>query len=576
MRQDVSIDFIMMIEALRRPFAYTCALPTDAFIPVIQTHASAVLLAPHRVYKLKKPKDFGFFDFSTSELRRHFCGQEVLINSRLAPHVYLGVAPVLAFANGSVRFGSPFAPQDVPIPGSELEGGQVIDYAVVMERLPDEATLDWRVRNGTATTTMMADIADYVAQFHAQTHTSEHIAHFGTLEVIRSNWEENFAQMRPYVGRTLDSEIYERITNYMRDFLVKRVALFAGRIREGRIRDCHGDLRLQHVYLLGAENNAARGIAILDGIEFNERFRYSDVASEIAFLTMELDATGRCDLARAFINRYVAATGDEALRELLSFYSCYRACVRGKVLSFQLDEPEVPKEQREVAHQEASMLFAQAASYAGGQTQPILLLIGGLMGTGKSMLALALRAELGWVLLSSDATRKQLAHLDTAQPQPDSFGQGFYSSSWTEPTYNALHIQANQALKDGRSVLIDASFIERPHRLAMAQEAYANGARILFITCTCSHEIALERLARRWKLRTEGRSWQADSQKAENLWASDGRPGLYEQQKALGEPFDPCQEPGIAHMAVNTELPISTNVEQVLEFLQAPHLACQI
>ncbi len=275
-------DFATMLNALSRPGTYPFALPGDAAISIIQTHASAVLLTPDRVFKLKKPKDFGFFDFSTPALRRHFCGEEVRVNSRLAPHVYLGVAPVLEFSDGQIRFGPTYPPDEVPMPDSTLDGGYVVDYAVVMVRLPDEAMLEFRVSHGTAYPSLLAEIAQYVAAFHAATQTDEHIASFGRLDVIRGNWEENFAQMKPYIGRTLDTSTYDRISGYICRFLDERASLFASRVHDNRIRDCHGDLRLQHIYILDEANDPTQRLAILDGIEFNERFRYGDVASEIA------------------------------------------------------------------------------------------------------------------------------------------------------------------------------------------------------------------------------------------------------------------------------------------------------
>lgn len=563
-------DFSALLHALSRPGAYPFTLPGDGSISIIQTHASAVLLTPERVYKLKKPLDFGFFDYSTPALRRHFCGQEVRLNRRLAPQVYLGVAPVLEFSDGQVRFGPTYSPDDVPMPGSILDGAYVVDYAVVMVRLPDEAMLESRVRYDTACPALLAEIARYVAAFHASTQTDEHISSFGLLDVIQGNWEENFAQMRPYIGRTLDAPTYNCIHDYISRFLAERVSLFAGRVRDHRIRDCHGDLRLQHIYILDAEHDPTHRLAILDGIEFNERFRYSDVASEIAFLTMELDATGRCDLSRAFVKSYIAETGDETLLELLPFYACYRACVRGKVLSFQLDEPEVPAPQQELARAQAASLFAQAASYASGPTRPTLLLVGGLMGVGKSTLALALRHELGWALFSSDAVRKHLAHLDPAQPRADPFEQGIYSPAFTARTYRTLLQEASVALASGRSVLLDASFLRRADRLAAARVAATHGANAIFVECVCPREVSLKRLARRWKLRTEGNQGLDE----ESLRASDGRPDLYDAQCAIYEPFASAGEPGAGYLAVSTTLPLVANVEQVLDALHTPRFAC--
>ena len=487
-----AIAFPTMLNALAQPGAFPFALPDDEEIEVIQTHASAVLLVADRVYKLKKPKNFGFFDYSTPTLRRHFCGQEVLVNRRLAPQVYLGVAPVLASASGSFRFGTTSSPEEVAMPGTIVENGTVVDYAVVMVRLPDEAMLEYRVRTRTATPELLAEIAQFVAQFHAAIPTGEHIASFGKLEVIRGNWEENFEQIRPYIGRTLDAATYDRIAGYIHRFVDERAALFASRVRDGYIRDCHGDLRLQHVYILdtpGLPTTQPGPIVILDGIEFNERFRYSDVTSEVAFLAMELDAAGQPVLSQAFVESYVAATGDNELRELLPFYTCYRACVRGKVTSFQLDEAEVPEVQREEARQQAMALFTLAASYTNRPTRPILLFIGGLMGTGKSTIAIALQHELGWALFSSDAQRKLLARLNPAQPLAEAFDQGIYSRAWSARTYDSLLEEAGKTLAEGRSVLLDATFLRRTDRQAAARLAIGTGAGL------CSSSVlARERL----------------------------------------------------------------------------------
>jgi len=569
-----SIDFATMLKALARPEAFPMALPNDVAITVIQTHASAVLLIPNHVYKLKKPHNFGFFDYSTPALRRHFCEQEVRVNRRLAPQVYLGVAAVLQFADKRVLFGPTFSLGDVPMPGTIVDGGLVVDYAVVMLRLPDEAMLEFRVRAGTATSTQLAEIARYVANFHATSHAEEHIASFGKLEVIAGNWEENFAQMRPFIGRTLEGATYDHIVGYIRSFLEERSVLFASRVRDGRIRDCHGDLRLQHVYILNEtlkeDDDTDHHLAIIDGIEFNERFRYSDVAAEVAFLAMELDAVGRFDLSRTFVESYVTETGDTALQELLPFYICYRACVRGKVLSFQLEEPEVPLAQREMAQQEAAALFGLAEGYASGPTKPTVVMIGGLMGTGKSTLALALQHKLGWMLISSDSVRKRLVQLDPAQPQADAFEQGVYSRERTAQTYQEVCRQASRPLSDGRSVILDASFIRRGDRQAVTEVVLAHWAHVVFVECVCPQEIVMKRLAHRWKARLEGSSTVSEVASR----ASDGRPDLYDAQRAMWDAFDAEKEPQVQHLVITTALPLQVSIEQLLEALHIPHFAC--
>jgi predicted kinase len=192
------------------------------------------------------------------------------------------------------------------------------------------------------------------------------------------------------------------------------------------------------------------------------------------------------------------------------------------------------------------------------------------MGTGKSTLARALHRELGWTLLSSDSTRKRLADLDPARPQAEAFGQGVYSAAWTARTYDALLDEAGEALATGRSVLLDASFLRRSDRQAAAGLAAAHGARLLFVECACPREMALQRLAKRWKSRNEG-GWEPGETASR---ASDGRPDLYDAQQSAWEPFDPGAESDTEHIEAATALPLAANVVQVLEALRVPHFVC--
>lgn len=558
----VSPELPTLLAHLTQPRAFPDSLPQDETISLIQTHASAVLLAGERAYKLKKARDFGFFDYSTPELRRHFCEQEVVLNSRLAPQVYLGVAPVLASPDQTFHIGQTFPPGQIPAPGMQLVDGQVIDYTVVMRRLPEEATLASHLASGTATPALLAAVAEPIARFHTSVPTTKYIADFGSLRVIRGNWEENFEQMRPYIGRSLDQITFDRISSYIHEFCDGYATLFTTRMREQHIRDCHGDLRLQHVYISQTPDNPPE-ISVVDCIEFNERFRYSDVAAEIAFLTMELDAAGRSDLGRAFVDSYVKCTGDGALYELLPFYACYRACVRGKVLSFQRDQPEVPAEQREVVRREAEALFSLAASYATGPTRPTLLLVGGLMGTGKSTLASALQVELGWPLISSDSTRKQLAEGEPGELRHDAYGEGLYTPIWTSRVYQHMLEEAARQLAAGKSVLLDATFGKRAHRHAAAQEAALHGANLVFIECQCPREIALQRLTQRWQARIARQEQSASAD-------SDARPDLYDAQADAWQPFYAEEEPAIEYLAVSTVAELAVNLARILDALSIP------
>jgi aminoglycoside phosphotransferase family enzyme/predicted kinase len=566
------IDFATMLRGLARAEAFPAGSGAVAGedIVVVQTHASAVLLTTSRAYKLKKPNNFGFFDYSTPELRRHFCTEEVRLNARLAPEVYLGVAPVVAGPDGVPRFAATCPAEAVPPPGAPVDGGVVGDYAVVMVRLPEEASLASLVRSGHATPALLARVAQRVARFHVASATGPHIAAFGGLDVIRANWEENFTQMQPYVGRALSEATFDRIAGYVREFLRTRTALFSARVHEDRIRDCHGDLRLQHVYSLGDDPGAGADLAIVDCIEFNERFRYGDVASEVAFLAMELDGAGRPDLARTFLTEYAAAAGDETLWELLPFYTCYRACVRGKVLAFQLDQPEVPVGQREAVRREAEDLFALAAHYASRPARPVVVLVGGLMGTGKTTLARRLHDELGWSVRSSDATRKRLAALDAALPVPADYGAGIYSAEWTARTYQALQDEALELVEGGQSVVLDASWSRRAARQALAERAARQGAWVVFLECRLPEDEAIRRLGRRWQRRvgTQAASGTAPAD------ASDGRPELFQAQRLAWEPYDAAHEPALAHVVIGTTEPPAESAEQALAALEVARLVC--
>ena len=227
----------------------------------------------------------------------------------------------------------------------------------------------------------------------------------------------------------------------------------------------------------------------------------------------------------------------------------------------------MPPSQRETACQQAVALFALARSYAEGPTQPLLLLVGGVMGTGKSTLALSLHRQLGWVLFSSDTLRKCLVHLASDRPLAEEFGQGIYSREWTARTYEALVQEASRVLADGRSVRLDATFLRRANRQAAARRATQFGAKTVFIECTCPRELALERLERHWTARLQGDRGNSDAASH----ASDARPALYDEQAACWEPSEPDKEPESEHIVITTAQPLAASVEQVCDVL---HLSC--
>jgi aminoglycoside phosphotransferase family enzyme len=309
-------------------------------IELAQTQMSFIFLTGEYAYKIKKPVNLGYLDYTTLEKRHFFCLQELELNRRLCPDTYLAVVPVTE-EKTSFR----------------IEGqGQAVEYAVKMRQLPRERMMDVLLVRGEVTRQMVARVAERLVEFHQSAETSREITIFGRLDVIWRNCDENFAQTEKYIDLTIPKAEYGRIKSCTADFIKSNAGLFEQRAKEGRIRDCHGDLHAAHICFTDH-------ICIYDCIEFNDRFRYSDVASEIAFLAMDLDRYQQAALSRHLVSRYVELSHDEELMKLLNFYKCYRAYVRGKVESFKLDDAYIAKEEKSKVLTMARRYFRLAASY---------------------------------------------------------------------------------------------------------------------------------------------------------------------------------------------------------------------
>lgn len=330
--------FPELIQALLDPKTYPNSPPR---VDLVQTQMSFVFLGGDLVYKVKKPVNLGYLDYTTLEKRHLFCQKEVELNRRLCPDAYLGVVAITR-QEGKVS----------------LDGdGELVEYAVKMRRLPQEAMLNALLTRNEVTPEMLAAVAEKLAEFHKKAETNAEISAIGDLDTIKQNTVENFDQTDRYIGTTISAAQYQRIKAYTEDFIAQNAYLFQRRISEDRIRDCHGDLHAAHICFW-------KGICIYDCIEFNDRFRYGDVASEVAFLAMDLDYYGRTDLSRHFVNAYTAASQDAELKALLNFYKCYRAYVRGKVESFKLDDPYISKVEKKRTIAVAQNYFGFADSYA--------------------------------------------------------------------------------------------------------------------------------------------------------------------------------------------------------------------
>jgi aminoglycoside phosphotransferase family enzyme/predicted kinase len=402
-----------------------------------------------------------------------------------------------------------------------MEGqGEAVEWAVKMKRLPEEATLEKRLQRGQVEAGLLKALARKVASFHARAEGGEHVSAFGRFEVVARNARENFDQAAPQVGTTLSQAVFERLRGLTEKALARLRPLIESRAERGVPRDTHGDLHLDHVYLF-PESTPPADLVIIDCIEFNERFRFADPVSDMAFLVMDLRFHGRRDLARAFAEEYFRASGDEEGRALLPFYVAYRAAVRGKVEGFELLEKEIPQAEHiaALAKARAHWLLALGELETPGR-RPCLVLVGGLPGTGKSTLAQGLAERAEFRLIRSDSLRKELAGLPAGESARSPFEEGIYAPAWSERTYDECLDRAEKLLFEGKRVIVDASFGKEKRRQAFLEAAARLAVPVVFMLCQADPEVARQRLECR-----RGDASDADwsvYQKATERWETVG------------------------------------------------------
>lgn len=516
------------IKAMLDGFAYP---EKPASVELRQTHISYLFFTPEFVYKVKKPVAFAFLDFSTLPKRLFYCQEEVRLNSRLAPDMYMGVVPVTD-ENGKVKVNGK---------------GAAIDYAVKMKRLKQETILEEMIKTGNAKEDVIKKIAAKIAGFHLRAERNSRVAQFASPIAIRKNVEDNFAQTEPHIGLTISKKRHDFIRQKTLDFLDANGQLFLQRMKDGFIKDCHGDIHCENV---SVEENTVR---IFDCIEFSERFRLSDTVADIAFLAMDIDFHNQRGLSELFSEEYFNSSNDPGAKPLLDFYKCNRAFIRGKVDGLKFLEPEVSTAEKSDAFLSAIRHFHLAFQYAANGLKPMLIIVCGLSATGKTSLAQRISEVFYAPRLSSDYVRKTLAGIAPDELSPARFRQGVYSEDFTEKTYAALIESGAKLLKKGRTCVLDATFSKERYRRLAKETAAVCGADFHIIELIADDETIKERLQKR---REEPHSPGAV---VSDMITWDV---LIEQKRN----FEPLKVPRIVLDAKNPlEVNVKTAVERMLE-----------
>lgn len=466
-----------LIAALRDPACYPH--PAEA-IEVIETHISMVVLAGDFAYKLKKPVDFGFLDFRTLAARRQFCEEEVRINRRTAPQLYLDVVALR---------GTPDAPR--------FDGNDpVIEYAVRMRRFPDDALLVHRVGRGEMDGAMAATLGTEIATFHADVARADAASAFGDPDQVLASAVQNFAQMLalPFAPATR-----ERLS-WLRDWTAREFdrlrPVIAARRRDGFVRECHGDLHLGNIAWIDG------GPVLFDAIEFNADFRWIDVMSDLAFVLMDLLDHDLAPLAAGCLDAYLAANGDFAGVAILRFHIVYRAMVRAKIAALRAHQSGVSSDDQSHLARECAGYLDLARGVAG-DNRPALLLMHGLSGTGKSVVAGALIERIGAIRVRSDVERKRLHGLAATARSGSATNAGLYSATASEATYEHLLGLARTVLEAGWPVIIDAAFLRQADRARFLALAESRAVPFAIVACRAPEATLRERIVRRAAMGTD-------------------------------------------------------------------------
>jgi len=518
-----------LVQDLLRPAAYPWRPPT---VDLITTHISWVFLAGDRVVKVKRPVAFGFVDHSTRERRHQSCQDEVRLNRRLTSNLYLGVVPIVRGEDG------------LRVDGS----GPPVEWATLMRRLPATGMLDTLLAAGTAPADLAERLATRLLPFHRDGAGDCGATGWGAPAATFRVLTDNLDELRPFAGAVLAPGQLALVEQALRTFLADHRARLSERAATGWVRDGHGDLRAEHVCF---EPDGT--LQIFDCLEFNPAFRCADIASDLAFLLMDLERLGATAVAAALLARYRAA-GVLLPDDLVRLYRAHRALVRAKVACLSI--PSIGtgtgpgRDSQPSDRVDEAVTYVDLATAAALTIRPVLLVMTGLSGTGKSTVAQRLARALGASLLASDRVRKDLAGVAGAAPA--AWGEGLYDARWTEATYRALFARAATALAAGQPVVLDATFLAPTQRQGAAAVAARAGGPLLLVETICDEATVAARLA--------ARAARGDS-------PSDATLTTYQRQRAALAASPPPVPPGAVTVQVDTSAAGLITLDPVLAAL---------
>jgi aminoglycoside phosphotransferase family enzyme/predicted kinase len=445
-------------------------------LPIVETHISYVLLGGEYAYKVKKAVNLEFLDFTTLEKRRFYCEEELRLNRRLAPSIYLDVVPITGSPGNNV----------VPI----LEGkGSPLEYAVKMRQFDQDGLLSRVLARDELTSERVDEIAAEVASFHGRTARAAADLPYGRSEQVIAPARQNFSQMIDVVSDPNDRAILEQLRTWTDAEANRCRQVFEARNRDGYVRECHGDLHLGNIALISGR------VTLFDCIEFNPSMRWIDVMSDVAFLVMDLRDRKRPDLAARFLNAYLELTGDYAGLAVLRFYVTYRALVRARIAILRLAQTTSGDDrQRLIAEYRGYLALAVAAT---GRPHPVLLITHGVTGSGKTTRAQAVVDSMGAIRIRSDVERKRLQGLQALARTASAPGEGLYTSDRDRQTYDRLAELARTVVAVGYTAIVDAAFLQRWQRDLLKDVAVGLNVPFTIADCSAPEPVLRERVMRR-------------------------------------------------------------------------------